>query len=184
MAMNAANVIIPGRGAIFTAEALTAFPDYTTMTPETPGAGWVSMGHTSMENAVSLSKEGGEVTTFDSWWTAALAVIYGSNSWTVTVNALQMDAGTLDLAFSGELDATNGGYVVPANIVAVEKALFILAMQGTKRMGLYLPKVSITLGDAPTFDPSRLFEIPLSAAVLADDNTLMQWFHPALDVVV
>ncbi len=178
--MNAANVIIPGRGAIFTAAPSTLPPAYKTMTPEAPGTGWVSLGHTSKENAVALSKEGGEITSFDSWWTAALAVIYSSNTWSVTVNALQIDVGVLDLAFNGELDEDEG-YIVPAAVTAVDKALFILAVQGSKRMGLYLPKVSITLGDAPSFDPTRLFEVPLSAAVLADENTLMKWYHPGLE---
>lgn len=180
--MNADAVMIPGRGAIFTAAVSTAPPAYKTMSPETPGTGWTSLGHTSKENAVGLSKSGGEATSFESWWAAALAVIYSSTTWAVTVNALQIDAGVLDLAFNGSLD-DDDGYIVPASVVAVDKALFVLAVQGTKRMGLYLPKVSITLGDAPTFDPTRLFEVPLSAAVLADDNTLMKWYHPALEAV-
>lgn len=180
--MTAANVIIPGRGAIFTADVGTAAPNYKTITPDTGGA-WDCLGHTSKENAVSIGKEGGDVTSYDSWWADALAVTYGSNSWTLTVNALELAPHVLDLAFGGELEetTTTGGYVVPASVVAVEKALFLLALQGTKRMGLYLPKVSITLGDAPTFDPTRFLEIPLSAAVLSDSDALMEWFHPSLD---
>lgn len=178
--MNAANVMIPGRGAIFTAAPLAAAPSYKTMSPDTPGAGWTCLGHTSKENAVALSKSGGESTTFDSWWTAALAVMYSSTNWAITVGALQIDTGVLDLAFNGTLD-TDGGYIVPAAVEAVDRALFVLALQGTKRMGLYLPKVSVTLGDAPSFDPSKLFEVPLSAAVLAEDTTLMKWYHPALE---
>lgn len=183
MGMNAANVMIPGRGAIFTAEPLTTPPDYKMMTPDTPGEGWTCLGHTSKDNSVALSKSGGDVTSFDSWWTSALAVIYGSNTWNITVGALQIDTGTLDLAFNGTLDPEDGGYIVPAAVEAVDKALFVLAMQGNKRMGLYLPKVSITLGDAPTFDPTKLFEVPLSAAVLADENTLMKWYHPGLEAI-
>ena len=181
--MNAANVIIPGRGAIFTAAPLTDAPAYKSMTPDMPGTGWTSLGHTSKDNAVALSKDGGDVTQFDSWWTAAIAVIYGANSWKINVNALQIDAGVLDLAFNGTVD-TDGGYIVPAAVEAVDKALFVLAIQGDKRMGLYLPKVSITLGDAPSFDPTKLFEIPLTAAVLADENTLMKWYHPGLEAAV
>lgn len=182
MGMNAANVMIPGRGAIFLAAPLTDAPAYKTMTPDTPGTGWECLGHTSKDNSVALSKSGGDVTSYDSWWSSALAVTYGSNTWNITVGALQIDAGTLDLAFNGTVD-TDGGYIVPAAVQAVDRALFVLAMQGDKRMGLYLPKVSITLGDAPTFDPTKLFEIPLSAAVLADENTLMKWYHPGLETI-
>jgi len=180
MSMNSNAVIIPGRGAVFTGEPEIDPPDYKIMTPTTPGSGWTSLGHTSKENAVGLSKEGGDVTQFDSWWADALAVIYGSISWNITVNALQIDKGVLDLAFNGTI-ADDGGYIVPASVTAVDRALFVLALQGEKRMGLYLPKVSITLGDAPTFDPGALFEVPLSAAVLSAENELMRWYHPALE---
>jgi len=177
--MNAANVIIPGRGAIFLAPPLTVAPDYLTITPEAPGVDWVSLGHTSKDNTVALSKEGGEAETHDSWWASALAVIYGATKWNVTIAALQMEADVLDLAFNGTVD-TDGGYIVPSQVESVDKAMFVLALQGTKRMGLYLPKVSITLGDAPTFDPTKMFEIPLAAAVLADENMLMKWYHPGI----
>lgn len=182
--MNASNVIIPGRGAVFLADPGTDAPNYKTISPDNLPAGWASLGHTSKDNAVSLSTDGGDATTYDSWWTAAIAVTYDAKTWSVTANALEISQATLDLAFGGELetDSETGGYVVPSEVVAVDKALFVLAMQGTKRMGLYLPKTSVTLGDAPTFSPDALFEIPLSAQVLADDvKGLMEWFHPALD---
>lgn len=181
--MNAANVIIPGRGAIFLAAPGTAPLEYKTATPETPGlTGWTTLGHTSKDNSVALAKDGGDVQTFDSWWQSALAVIYDPTTWSVTVNALQIEKGTLDLAFNGTID-TDGGYIVPSQVEAVDKAMFILALQGTKRMGLYLPHVSITLGDAPSFDPSKMFEIPLNAAILADNDMVMKWYHPGLESV-
>lgn len=181
--MTAANVMIPGRGAIFTADPGTEAPDYLTLSPTASGPDWTCLGHTSKENAVALGKSGGEATSFGSWWADALAVIYDAVSWDISVGALQIDKGVLDLAFSGSID-TDGGYIVPAAVNAVDKAVFVLAMQGTKRMGLYLPRVSITLGDAPTFDPSKLFEVPLKGTVLADENALMKWYHPGLTAPV
>lgn len=178
--MNAAAVIIPGRGAVFSADSGTTPPAYLTMTPAAPGTGWTCLGHTSKDNSVALNKDGGDATSYDSWWQAALAVTYDPNKWSVNVNPLQMEVGVLDLAFNGSLDEDNG-YIVPSSIVAVEKALFVLAMQGTNRMGLYLPKVSITLGDAPSFDPTKLFEIPLTGQILDSDGALMKWYHPALE---
>lgn len=180
--MNAANVIIPGRGAIFLAAPSTAPLAYKTATPDVPGtAGWACLGHTSKDNSVALSKDGGEAQSYDSWWAAALAVVYDPTTWNVTVNALQIETGVLDLAFNGTID-TDGGYIVPAQVEAVDRAVFILAMQGTKRMGLYLPRVSITLGDAPSFDPSKMFEIPLTGAILADGDKVMKWYHPGLEL--
>ena len=63
--------------------------------------------------------------------------------------SLQIDRTTLDLAFNGVVDPEDYGYIVPSAITAVERALFILAVDGTERLGLYNPRASITLGDAP-----------------------------------
>lgn len=181
--LNAANVMIPGRGAIFTAAPGTPAPDYKLLDPANPPAGWECLGHTSKENSVALGKSGGEATSYGSWWAEALAVTYDATSWDISVGALQVDAGVLDLAFNGSID-NDGGYIVPSEVVAVDKAIFVLAVQGSKRMGLYLPKVSVTLGDAPTFDPTKLFEVPLKGTVLSSENGLMKWYHPGLETAV
>lgn len=180
---NAGNVIIPGRGAIFTAAPGATPPDYHTLTPLNPPVAWSSLGHTSVENNVALSKDGGEATFYDSWWEAAIAVTKSPTNWSVTVGALELSKNTFDLAFSGELEeaTATGGYLVPSDITSVNKALFILALQGEKRMGLYLPSVSVSLGDAPSFDREALFEIPLSASILSYNGNSMEWFHPSLD---
>jgi hypothetical protein len=183
--MNSSNVIIPGKGAAFIAEPGATPVNYKTVTPSTLPVGWKSLGHTSVENQVALSKEGGEATIYDSWWEAAIDVTRSPNQWGVTVNALELSKDNFDIAFNGELETTTetGGYLVPADVVAVEKALFILAVQGTKRMGVYFPKVSMTLGDAPEFDRESLFELPLSASIMTYEGAVMEWFHPALDKV-
>jgi hypothetical protein len=181
--MDSKNVIIPGRGAVLLAEPGATPPDYHTVDPRNPPTGWKSLGHTSVENNVSLSKDGGETTTYDSWWEPAIDSIQSPTKWSGTANALEISSATLDLAFSGELETTSttGGYLVPADISAVEKALLILAVQGNKRMAIYLGRAAITLGDAPSFDREALFEVPLSFSILSYEGHTMEWFHPALD---
>jgi hypothetical protein len=182
-APSASNIIIPGRGAIFTGAVGATPPDYHILDPYTPPADWDSLGHTSVENNVSLSKDGGEATQFDSWWDVAIAIQRSPLNWSLTVGALELRKSNLDLAFGGKLEteSTTGSYVVPSDIKAVDKALFVLAVQGDKRMGLYLPAVSITLGDAPSFDREALFELPLAGSILSHESRVMQWFHPSLD---
>lgn len=182
---SANNVIIPGRGAIFTAAVGATPPDYHILDPYNTPDAWDSIGHTSVENNVSLSKDGGEATQFDSWWEAAIAIQRSPLNWSLTVGALELRQSNLDLAFSGELETTSatGSYIVPSDIKAVDRAVFVLAVQGDKRMGLYLPAVSITLGDAPSFDREALFELPLAGSILSHEGRVMQWFHPSLDKV-
>jgi hypothetical protein len=185
-APDSSNVIIPGRGAIFVAPVGTAFPNYKTVTPTNVTGPWVCIGHTSVDNQVALSKDGGDSTTYDSWWANGIEATYAPNVWSLTANALEMTKANFDLAFNGtqETTSTTGGYLVPANVQAVNMALFVLAVSGsgTKRMGLGLFQASITLGDAPEFDREALFELPLAAQVLANaDGNVMEWFHPKLD---
>lgn len=182
--MNPDKIMVPGKGAFFLANPGTTPPNYKTLNPTAPPTGWACLGHTSTENPVTLTKDGGEATKFGSWWSPSIAVTYSDVEWSLTVNALEISKTTLDLAFSGKLETTTetGGYLVPSSIQAVEKAAFILAVQGTKRMGLYLERISISLGDAPSFSPDALFEVPLSAQVLAGATGFpMEWFHPSLD---
>jgi hypothetical protein len=182
-APDASNVIVPGKGAIFIAEPGATPPDYKTITPLTPTDGWVCLGHTSVENNVELSKDGGDSTSYDSWWEPGIEVMYASTTWTLTVGALEVTKANFDLAFNGEAEeaTTNGGYLVPSAIQATKKAVFVIAVQGEKRLGLYLPQVSISLGDAPTFDNESLFEIPLSGSILSYEGNVMEWFHKSLD---
>lgn len=182
MALDGDAVFLPGRGLPFLAAVDTAPPAYKTMSPGTPGGTWIAAGHTSRENNVALTKNGGEATTVGTWYTPAFRTTYSDTTWGLTINALQMDKNTLDLAFNGTLD-TDDGYIVPSAVTPLDRALFILCLDGTDRMGLYLPKVSITIGDGPAFDPTKFFEIPLAASVLNSDELegVMKWYHPALE---
>ena len=183
MGLNNSAVFLPGRGIPFVAAPDTAPPDYKTMTPSNPGDGWTALGHTSRDNNASYTKNGGEAETKGTWWTPAFRTTYTDVNWLLTVNSLQIDRTTLDLAFNGTVDPDDYGYIVPSAITAVERALFILAVDGTERLGLYNPRASITLGDAPSFDPSSFFEVPLSASVLDSEELggIMKWYHPALE---
>jgi hypothetical protein len=183
MGLNNSAVFLPGRGIPFVAAPDTAPPDYKTMTPANPGPGWTALGHTSRENNASYTKNGGEAETKGTWWTPALRTTYSPVNWLLTVNSLQIDRDTLDLAFNGTVDPDDHGYIVPSAITAVERALFILAVDGTDRMGLYNARASVTLGDAPSFDPAAFLEVPLSASILDSDELggIMKWYHPALE---
>ena len=184
-------VIIPGRGTVLIAAPDTPFPDYKTVDPEalTGGpTGWSALGHTSRDNNVGLTVEGGEATTKGSWWTPNLYTTRSPRVFGFTANALQITPDSMALAFGGgEINDTTGGYEVPAQVIDVQKAVFILAIgsDGT-RMAIGFNRASISLGDVPSFDVENFFELPLSGQVLASVATPSKsqtWFHPKLDAV-
>lgn len=193
MGFNAAATIIPGKGTVLVADPDKAPPvDYLTLNPNdtaaltTAAPGWSVLGHTSRENMVAMSKEGGEATQSGSWWDEALVSNYAATNWSVGVNSLQVDGLTLGLAFGGgTLDAAKGSYAV-RDIRPTAKSLYILIVGGTSRMGIYIPNTTVSIGDAPELAIDAFFEISLSAAILNSPTTgnRFQFFHPALKTPV
>lgn len=186
MALNNAATILPGRGTVFVGEPGVAPPDYKAIDPldESTYPDLECIGHTSRDNTVALSKDGGDATQIGSWWDEALRTSYESTTWGLTVNSLQVDALTLGLAFGGGT-AQDGYFAVSAATQAVNKALFVLCVDTSARMGLWFPNTPITIGDAPEIAVDKLFEVQLSASVLTDNATGERFriYHPALDAV-
>lgn len=187
MALDASATIIPGRGTLFVTEDLTAkFPDYKTVDPRTPSTftGWDCLGHTSRENTVALSKDGGDAEQVGSWWDAALRETREATTWSWSANSLQVDALTMGLAFpSGKVE--NGAFWVPGADTSKPVKVFILMVDGTGRMGIGLPNTSVAIGDAPEIAVDGFFEIQLSGSILSDEATgnRIGFFHKNFDTV-
>jgi hypothetical protein len=186
MGFNANATTIPGKGTVLVAPPDTACPDYETIDPTSPTGGWVALGHTSRDNNVSLSKGGGDATQRGSWWDDALRSTYDPITWSVNVNSIQIDGTTLGLAFGGGTqDGTAGTYDVAGTVTPQKKALFILIVDGSTRMGIYIPNTTITIGDAPQIAVDAFFEITLTAQMLNSEATgnRFRFLHPGLITV-
>lgn len=170
MAVDASALFIPGFATVFQATVGTAMPSggLTDFTLQATGpTGWENLGHTSKANMVNFSKDGGDKTSLDTALAAGVRTVYDSESWSLGVNALQLDKTSLDLAFNGDFD-DDDGYIVPASNNGVSKALFVLCQDGTAQLGFYIPNTSVKLGDAPDItDPTQFAELPLAAAIQA-----------------
>lgn len=176
MAADAGTLFVPGHGTVFRAPANTpmpaAGPTAFTLGGTVP-TGWTSLGHTSKENLMSFSIDGGDATVLDTWLQDAVRTIYASTNWTFGINALQMDKPTLDLAFNGAVDAEDGGYIIPGTNGGLENALFVLAQDTTGSLGFYIPNTSTKLGDSPEFDTENFTELPLSSSIQAADPSVI-----------
>lgn len=188
MPFNKAATIIPGKGTVLYANPDTAVPsnwatiDPTNTAQMAASGGWTALGHTSRENNVTMSKDGGDPTTLGSWWDASLDTQREDTSWSVTLNSLQVDAQTMGLAFGGGVLDTVGGTYDVGDITPVNVALLILIQSANTRMALYIPNTNMQIGDAPEFPTDNFFEIQLSAAIQNSSATgkKFRWLHPAL----
>jgi hypothetical protein len=176
MVADSGTLFIPGHGTVFRAPANTPMPaaGATAFTlTGAPPTGWTSLGHTSKENTMSFSTDGGDATVLDTWLQDGVRTIYASTSWTFGINTLQLDKQSLDLAFNGAIDAEDGGYIIPSSNGGLGNSLFVLSQDTTGNLGFYIPNTSTKLGDSPVVDTENFFELPLSASIQAASNDLI-----------
>lgn len=175
MALNPNALILPAKGTIFVGPVDTPPPtiaQLATISPSSPPTSMVCLGHTSAENLPKYGKDGGEATQMGSWWDDAVESTVSPQQWSLGCNSLQSDATSLELGFGGgTLDDVAGTYDV-GNVVAQSRCILLLMVGGTKRRGLYHPRASITLGDAPEIDREKFFEIPLMAQLLQSQGAV------------
>lgn len=182
MSVDKTKLVIPGHGTVFKApkgtkpplDPMTAF----SLTAEnvaaagSGGAKWLNLGHTSKQNTISFTKEGGDKESLDSFLADGVRTSTSSTQWGVNVAALQIDPTTLDLAFQGAFDPATGGYTV-AGSSSTEVALFLYFQDTTGSLGFWIPNVDTSIGDAPTVDTANFFELPLAGSILSADASVI-----------
>lgn len=175
MSGNNQAIAVPGNGTVFYSAPGTALPANPltafTLKGSLP-AGWSSFGHTSKQNIVNFSREGGETQTLDTFLEDAVrSIVTDSGTWTLNIAALQIEAGTLDNAFNGQVDDVLGRYVIPASPQPVEKQLFVLLTDNSGNLGFEIPRADLTASGAFSLDPSNYVEIPIAATLLSDSES-------------
>lgn len=178
MSVDATKLVIPGHGTVFHAPVntlpptnpLSAFNLTANTVPnnETTPVTWKNLGHTSKQNTIAFTKEGGERESLDTFLADAVRTSTSSTSWGLNAAALQFDEDTLDIAFAGEFDPATGGYTV-ASPKPVQVALFLYFQDSTGSIGFWLPNTEISLGEAPSVDTAQFLELPLTASILSAD---------------
>lgn len=137
MAINDNAVYFAEYGTIFYADPGTALPasglkgfhltDAEVSSADT-GKKWKNLGHTSNSNKIEINLEGGESESFRSWLKSNLKTKKSSDgSMTITANALQMDAETLQLIFNGTV--TENGVGANVNSDPKELAIVIITQE-------------------------------------------------------
>lgn len=176
MGVNANAMIVPGNGTLFHAPAETALPANPLTAFSLTGApptGWTNLGHTSRENTVAFSREGGEPTSMGTWLMDATSTIYSAVAWSMSIPALQFDQDVLDFAFNGDFDAATGGYIIPGQTAAVKTQLFLLMQDATGKLGFWIPNTEVTLSEPPGVNREQYLELPLSAAINGAENSVI-----------
>lgn len=166
-------VLVPNAGNYFTAPTGTPMP----VDLRSIGSEWANIGHTSLEDVLSFSSEGGEKTTLGTLQNKALRNTYTPRVDAMALTLEQFDVEALKLYYgSNAVDVNGDGLLigVPQNPTPTTRAFLAVFIDGESVFAIYAPKAEIFRGeDVEIADTESLAGLPLSITPLIfGDN---QW---------
>lgn len=179
MALIDSAVLIPGTGEIWVAPAETAIPASLTA----PASPWENLGHTSREDGLTITRDGGDSETVGTWQNPVLRERREPTTFAITAYLHQVTNEVMEMYFGpGDVD-TAGQFGVTSSTATIERALYVRIIDGTNEAGLYVPKVSISSEDDVEIDVEGFLAFPIRATVLqVTGSNLMTWVGPELGV--
>lgn len=192
MTLNDNGYFLVSRTVLYTAPVDTAAPSAASL--DSPGVAWTILGHIGDETAqgnVAFTREGGDVTTKGSITKKAIRQVVQAVATGFDVDVTQFTREVIALYVGTTGGSTAGVFQVEGQYdgLATETAALVVWEDGTKRVGLYAPRVSWTGRDNITTDSIEdAIAVPLHAAFL-DSNTIVgpnakplryDWISPTL----
>jgi hypothetical protein len=170
-------VLIPGTGQLWTAPAETALPASLTA----PAAPWENLGHTSREDGLTITRDGGDSETIGTWQNPVLRERRDPTTFAITAYLHQVTNDVLEMFFGpGDVD-TADQFGVTSSTATIERALYVRIIDGNNEAGLYVPKVSISSDDDVEIDVEAFLAFPVRMTVLqVTGSNLMTWVGPEL----
>lgn len=177
MALDGSKVLKVGRADFYTAAVGTALP---TDLSKTPDKGWTHAGHSSIEDILAVSSDGGETTTLGSIQAPQLRQSTTPATRAFTVNFLQWDAATLKLYYGGNVTEKGGNLEIPQTPHPSEVAWLAVLQDGDNYGGIYAAKSSaIGDGDLTISDADSLAQLPVKFTPLSyNDSNFAFTFVP------
>jgi hypothetical protein len=170
-------VILPGTGYMYLAPAETVKPASLTA----PAAPWENLGHTSREDGLTITRDGGDSEVIGSWQNPSLRERREPSVFAITAFLHQVDNSVLELYFGpGDLTVA-GEFGVTTASATTSKALYVRIVDGENEVDLYIPKVSIAAEDDVEVDVEGFLSFPVRATVLqVTGSNLMTFFGAEL----
>lgn len=130
-----------------------------------PAGPWENMGHTSLEDILALSSDGGEAKVLGTLQAPQLRMSYSARTETIRVNLQQFDESGLKLFFGSNAKRTTEDarfLTVPSTPNSTKVAFMAIYVDGTNVFALWAPSVEILRGaDFEIADTESLATMPL-----------------------
>lgn len=158
-------------------------PD-TAITTVTAVNGWTNYGHTSRDDMPEFGFDGGDTEVKGSWQKKALREVLSGDpiADSVTIKLEQWDNNTLELYF-GEKDESSpdGVFGVSGDFNPIEKALQMIIVDGSVKLGFYAAKASIKRDDSVELPVDDFSTLPVKATFLKmTGRRLYDWINKKL----
>ncbi|MGL5825559.1 MAG: IPT/TIG domain-containing protein [Nocardioides sp.] len=159
MAFNDAATLVIGAGNYFHAPEGTALPaDLGAV-----GGPWENIGHTSLEDILSMESEGGEATVLGTLQSKQLRTTYSPRSESLKFTIQQFDADSLKLYYGSNMVAVGAALGVSNNPTPTVRAFLVVFTDGVKKFAFYAPKAELYRGDDGSFgDTESLAGLPIA----------------------
>jgi hypothetical protein len=170
--------LVAGAGFIYLADPDTAKPTVTD--PTSPGAGWVNIGHTSLEELPEFGREGDDPETIGTWQNNNLRQTSPSVTYQVTFQSVQASKETYQLYFGAGPEAMqpDGSFRIPARPTPQIKALLFVIVDGENFVPLWHPRASLLGSDAVAMSTDYFMAFPITATFLGSStigNAIGEW---------
>lgn len=169
MAINDNATLVIGAGNYLTAETGTPKPENL----EAPESIWDSVGHTSIEDILSLASEGGEKTVLSTLQKRGLRTTYSDRTETMTFTLQQFDKPALKLYFGANApELADGTIGVPTKPIPTVCAFLAIFIDGNHVFAFYAPKAEILRADDMELaDTESLAGLPIGVTPIPyEDN--------------
>ncbi len=160
----------------------TGTPTVTVTVAKAPN-GWVPIGHTSQDDLPEFGYDGGDTEVKGSWQNANLRETEKDTPVDhVTVKLEQFDKNSLELYYGENASTTSGVFGVEGGGTrSVERALLVIVVDGTLKIGFYAPKASIRRDDSISLAKDDFGTLPIKATFLKmPGRRLFDWIHKKL----
>jgi hypothetical protein len=144
VALNDDATLVISTGHFYTAPVNSAMPDIDTAIT-TP---WAEVGHTSLDNVIGISSDGGDATVIGTLQNKALRTTYSTRTETLGIVLQQFDTAGLKLYYGSNATVGAAGEIqVPVNPTPTTVAFLAVFEDGDKKFAIYAPKAEIFRSD-------------------------------------
>ena len=160
-------------------------PATVTATSEVATApnGWLTVGHTSRNDLPEFGFDGGDTEVRGTWQNENLReVVTKPISDFLTIFLQQWDMESLTLYYGQDASKQAGVFGVKGGTpTPVERALFIVIVDGDTKIGFYAPKASIKRDDSIELATDEFASLPIRATFLKyGSSNVFEWINEDL----